>query len=125
MPPSEKAKNAKFIQCLHLIISFLLQYVAYPEQRKNTKILLEQHKFIKNSELSESCKVSAASVACKLSFPACTKDEKKIVSFINKEECHEKLEWYVVVMLVPLIILLIFTLQCCIRYIVSERESDL
>ena len=50
--------------------------------------------------MSQSCRESAADVACKVAFQACTKDEKNTVSFINKEQCINGLKWYVSIQLI-------------------------
>ena len=51
------------------------------------------HMFIKLANFNESCKKSAANVVCKGLLQPCTKDMKKIVSFINKEQCLNGLNW--------------------------------
>ncbi|CAB3983026.1 serine threonine- phosphatase 6 regulatory ankyrin repeat subunit A-like [Paramuricea clavata] len=48
------------------------------------------HRVLKTANISDSeCEKNVADAVCKVSIPACSKDQTKVVSFLSKQDCRE------------------------------------
>lgn len=69
------------------------KYKVYPSANFTElgKVQVDAHKKLKANEgkLDEKCRTNVAETICKIVAPACTKDGKKIVDLLSKQECYK------------------------------------
>jgi hypothetical protein len=54
------------------------------------------HRMLKSVNISDAeCEKNVADAVCKVSIPACSKDQTKVVSFLSKQDCREIMGWWV------------------------------
>jgi hypothetical protein len=52
------------------------------------------HTMLKNSNIPDAeCEKNVADAVCKVSIPACSKDQTKIVYLLSKQDCRKIVGW--------------------------------
>ena len=52
------------------------------------------HRTLKSANIADvECEKNLADTVCKISIPACSKDQTKIVSLLSKQDCREIVGW--------------------------------
>ena len=76
-----------------MILSFKISAYNETEMNKTFEEIISGHKLLKSANLGDvQCEKGVAEATCKV-IPACSKDQKKIVSLLSKQECHDIVKW--------------------------------